>query len=1250
VGFLSTKRFTVVRRIGEGGMGVVYEAFDEERGTRVALKTLRSFDGAALARFKREFRALQGLAHPNLVSLDELFFEDGQWFFTMELLDGVDFLAHVRDVPSAAQESTVRVSSRRMAAGALTVADETRPAAEFDEPRLRDGLRQLLEGLAALHAAGKIHRDVKPSNVLVTREGRVVLLDFGLIAEELLDHASTASFVVGTPHYMAPEQAAARDVGAAADLYSVGVMLYELLTGRMPIEGPPLKVLLDKQTREPPAPSSLVPGISDDLDKLCNRLLRFDPALRPSAEDVLRTLASVASNAPHLAPRSSTGGPTFVGRSRELEELHDAFTASATKRLVTVLVRGESGVGKSALVRRFLEPLRSEALVLEGRCYEREALPYKALDGIIDALTRRLSRMPRTDVAAVLPVRCGILAQVFPVMLRVPQVAKEHANVPSSGEPDELRQRAFLALRELFTRLSAGRPTVVAIDDLQWADDDGLRALTEILRPPDAPPLLFIGTLRANATTGPADAERLRAAIPGDVRTIELANLVPFEARLLADELLRRADASLFDSARIAQEASGHPLFVEELVRHVALGGSTEHEHDVKVKLDEAIWSRIAQLEPETRRIAEVIVTAGKPLPQGVVETVAALEPADFHRRVAVLRASNLVRTGGARRGDAIEPYHDRVREAVLAHLEPKPRRSMHEALALAFETSGQEDPETIAMHWREAGNARRAAKFTIEAGNLARRAFAFERAAQWYEQAAAILEQNPGIDSLFEGSEPRPSAGALHERLGEALSHAGRGASAAEHYEYAAQISPPAKALDLRRQAADQLLRSGHFDRGIEVSRTVLAAVGMQMPTTRFGTIVALVYYRVLLTLRGLRSRVQDKRHIRADALMRIDICWSVGFPLVHVDAFVAMVLLTRGLLLALAAGEPERITHYIGMEVGVSAALGTRRSRRTDKLIHYSKKLAEKSGSEYARIVAEGITGTSLVLMGRFREAAELLERSLARLQAGSAGLVFERVSQEQFLRQTLWCLGRFKAMHKLQQAALRDALARGDVFAAFNARSGDSNQAWLFEDHPETADQQAKFALANWPASRFHAMHFSSTQARIGVRLYADDPEGAYALACTLVADTRRSLYWRVQMMRIYAQRLLSASALAMVQRGLGDRSRLLREVARCARALEREHAPWATPLAKLARAGVSLHRGDKRRALRYLEEASREFEALDMSAFAAATQDRAARLRGDDVAAGQIARARAFFTRQGVVAPERFIAMLVPGLLG
>ncbi len=233
--------------LGSGGMGTVFRAFDRERRRPVALKMMNRAGAAAILRFKHEFRTLLGVAHPNLVTLHELISDGQNWFLTMELLDGVSFLQYVRgDEPRASPGRTGVEAQPLTSAGAV---------------RLRAVIRQLAEGIVWLHAAGKLHRDIKPTNVMVTREGRVVLLDFGLVAEQGRDgrHHSTEEHILGTAAYMAPEQAAGLPVSPATDWYSVGVMLYEALTGRLPFLGTPVAVLLDKQRFEPPAPCDLAP-------------------------------------------------------------------------------------------------------------------------------------------------------------------------------------------------------------------------------------------------------------------------------------------------------------------------------------------------------------------------------------------------------------------------------------------------------------------------------------------------------------------------------------------------------------------------------------------------------------------------------------------------------------------------------------------------------------------------------------------------------------------------------------------------------------------------------------------------------------------------------------------------------------------------------------------------------------------------------------------------------------------------------
>src|SRR5882672_74999 len=305
VDWKGTARYEILSCLGKGGMGVVYEAFDRERRQLVALKTLLHFDAAALYLFKQEFRTLADVHHANLVHLYELVMSEGAHvFFTMELVRGTDFRRYVQKPdaqrnshpPSTtivAQDTGARETVRPTGPGGATRdATISRPM-PVDIDRLRPALRQLVEGIHALHAAGKLHRDIKPSNVLVTAEGRVVVLDFG-VATELSNHGDEppggSGELVGTARYMAPEQADDVPPTPASDLSSDGVVLYEALVGRTPFVGSTTDVLPMKNVLDPPPPSSCVDGVPGDLDLLRRSLLCRDPTMRPTGEEILRRL------------------------------------------------------------------------------------------------------------------------------------------------------------------------------------------------------------------------------------------------------------------------------------------------------------------------------------------------------------------------------------------------------------------------------------------------------------------------------------------------------------------------------------------------------------------------------------------------------------------------------------------------------------------------------------------------------------------------------------------------------------------------------------------------------------------------------------------------------------------------------------------------------------------------------------------------------------------------------------------------
>jgi serine/threonine protein kinase len=1259
--FAGTARFQLRRRLGAGAFGVVYEAYDRERSSVVALKTLRRAGEEALYRLKQEFRSLADITHPNLAALYELLSDGGQWFFTMELVDGKSFHDYVRDgsevsvkypegteqVDSVQETQTFELPSGASGQPEAAVAAQGDQPARFDVERLRSALRQAAAGIRALHTAGKLHRDIKSSNVLVTRSERVVLLDFGLVTELGLAGEDQSMAMAGTPAYMSPEQGAGLPVSEASDWYSFGVMLYEALTGQSPFAGKSAEIMLEKQVREPQPPRELVSGVPEDLDQLCCELLRRDPRLRPDGAEIVQRLGGQLPRSESPSARADARAP-FVGRQRHLAQLLEAFRKAEQGQAVTVALHGGSGMGKSALVRRFLDTLRASqrVVILAGRCFERESVPYKALDSLMDVLSSYLKRLQPSQAEALMPRDVLALARLFPVLRRVEAVAGARRRVLEIRDVHELRRRAFGAFRELLARLVEESSLVLFIDDLQWGDLDSAAMIEELMRPPEAPALLLIVAYRSEeARTSPL----LRKLLPERFgsqhwQEIEVDRLDPLEALDLARALLadsHRESEALADA--VARESSGNPFFLSELARSVRGEGehviaSADGDPETAITLDHVIRSRVSRLSPAERLFLEIVAVAGRPVQFAVAK--AAAEPAPHENVIEALRIGRLIRTREAETREEIETYHDRIREAVVAGLSPEELKAHHRRLALALETSGQADPEWLAMHWKEAEDLDRAAEYAATAARRASETLAFDRAARLYLLALELPDR----------TEPEARR-ALQASLGDALANAGRGAEAASSYLSAARGARRAEALELQRRAAEQLLLSGHIDQSLPVLRSVLGEVGFRYVESPLGSLLSFLFHRLLIRLRGLKFRERDAAQIAPEKLIRIDTCWSLSSGLSMIDTLRGRDYQARHLLLALKAGEPYRIARAISNEAGYSATGGPPNARRTGELVETATRLAARVGHPQAIGVAQLAVGITAYAEGRWKTAWHLAEKGEAILRERCTGVAWELDTFHIYSLRALFYLGEIAELSSRLPTLLREARERDDLFAETSLRSRHSYIAWLAADEPRKARSDTRDAVARWSKRAFYMPHYYALVAEADTALYMREPHVALRILRERHQALRHSRLMRVHHLRVEWLHLRARSEIAMAPSAdPSSCESLLSEAESHARRIERERVHWADALAALARAGIASIRGNRVEAARRLGFAASHFAFSDMALYAAVSRRRLGSIVGGEKGKALADSADAWMRNQGIQNPAGFAEMLAPGRFG
>ncbi len=1251
-------------------MGVVYRVRDSESTLPIALKTMAYVEPSALLRFKNEFRALADISHPNVVQLYEMVSEGEHWFFTMELLDGVDFLRWVHredaepplltplltpwtdqkvtwDSGAPTLDSAPLPEATSSTSGVMSATRVQAPTRMCDLDRLRPALLQLAQGVAAIHAAGKLHRDIKPSNVMVTREGRVVLLDFGVVGDLVAarENPRLEDQILGTPAYMAPEQARGAPAGMPADWYAMGVMMYEALTDHLPFDGSPHDILFSKQGTRAVRPSGLVSGVPADLDALCMDLLHPDPRQRPRAEDVLRRLAASddTESVPFARAAHTTGARRpFVGRKSQLAVLESAFEQCVKGRAVVVLMAGRSGMGKTVLAQRFLSKRSKEhnALVLSGRCFEREALPFKGMDSVVDELSRYLTLAAPRDIADAIPAGLHYLARVFPVLRAVPCLESMPAPEHEIAEPIEVRKRAFAALKELLCALGARRPLIVHIDDVQWSDIDSLVLLEQLLQAPNAPKLLLVCGFReevrhSSPVLGELFTMLKRLSPHVDVRELSVDQLSADEAVELAQLSLQDDEhGAPSDLARaIALESQGVPIFVSELAQwQLERRGRPGDEAQPRgVSLEQVIQRRVAELPAEANALLQVLSIANGPVRYNLAEQAVGFTRNDALR--ARLRAARLVRTFRADGQEYAEAYHARVRESIVVTLSAEQRRAWHGSLAHVLEESGSADPEALVEHYLAAGNSQRARLHVLRAAEAAEAGLAFMRAARLYRMALDI-----GVDR------PRHE---LLARAGDALVHAGRSSEAADAYQEAAQAAPSEQAIELRRRAAEHLLKGGRDREGLEALQAVLKNVGMGYPRSQTKALGSLLYHRARMRLRGLAFKAKAAENCKPSELTRVDVAFSATSGLAMVDVVRGADFGTQHLLLALEVGEPIRICRALAFEAGNAAAVGAGSRDRIERLVRTAEGLALRSQDPHGTALAKITGGLVRVFSGEWRAGQRMLDEAEVLLRERCRAVTWELTNTQAWSCNALILCGDLRQAAARMPTLIGEAHERSDRYALMHMiypacitalAANDADAGWRIASDDSTfrSCEPDKFTAGHWG-------RLISTQS---VHRYRGQGKRARSFVQENWGGLESSQFLRVHLMRVFSEFERALSLVAALDEGETD-SDVLREAERSVKRVLSDKPEYAPPMGHYVAGCLAAVRGNREAALSEFERAATGLEAVDMGYLALCARQRYAQLLGGDSGHELVRKCREDFAARGVVDIAACLTMSAPG---
>ncbi len=873
--------FVLEELLGKGTSGFVYRALDLVTQRRCALKLLLPGTPEDLVRNKLGFRRMMSIRHPNLLRVDRIHQLGDQIALSMEEVKG----------------ETLPQAIKRMRGGDV----------RSSYRQLLKLTRQYAAGLAVMHVNGYLHRDIKPQNLMVDRDGNGRVIDYGLVGtfDPETDPHGFRHYLAGTPRYFAPEMLWNQFYLPAGDIFSLGVVMLESLHS-LSITSCADVSALQRSEASPHTDAQVITeaiegldeSVPDDLREICLEMLQRDPADRPTAMRVSRVGDPLSAAV--VWPQENP----LVGRQAEVAEVCrwlDEIYGGAIGRLH---LSGPSGIGKTRLVDDIEKYVRSMrwGQVFRAHCRSRETQPLQAFDQICDSIANRYRQGDREPLELD-PISVTILHSVFPVLQNVVRCSMRMTPARTSTE----RLDALEAAARMSHELRNVGPLILIIDDVQWADRDSLNVLDRLQGVGGE-----IGLGIITVSRDEADAQRVPAT-----RHLELQPLSRDDSISMLSDAARAWGVSAGESelGELADAAAGSPFRLHELVDELRPGGALSQmgnsigsDEDSVSRLGRIDWlwkKRAERLSDDAHRVLAYVVTAGTSVSTQQLGMLTGLGDA-VDAAVSELAQQRLV-SDEATGGECIRIVHDRVADGLVQTLSRRVKRDAHCAWAdlLIRESRTEKQAGRIAGHFFAAGEPGRAVSFAVLAAEDAERLMAKTEAARWH---ARVIDHVEGAEKV-----------ARIRHAARCFGEADHPLEASEYYRRLAQYVDADEQIQCRMMAASMAIRGGHFAGLRELLSELAGALRLPKPKRAILSQTRLVFERLwsVLSKKELLATLQggdtEGRPVAERDRQALQLCISLIRPMSMFDSTYAAELSVAGQTLAARFGSPHQRVHSI-------------------------------------------------------------------------------------------------------------------------------------------------------------------------------------------------------------------------------------------------------------------------------------------------------------------------------------------------